>query len=576
MKDEFSETNTLKDQSRRNFIGQIGAVTLAAGAVGVEPLLKTGRSSVQATPGSNQRANDCAKLRRDAAQAGLLATPQNLQHPANGDESLYADKRGSYSKGLPHNSDGTVQLAAFQSLVKALNTTNVADFDAILIGAGRKLTNPQCGLAFDMEGSDAQALLQPPAPAFASREEAAEITENYWMALLRDVPYTDYGSNPTAIAAAADLTSFGSDFKGAKNGSGTVTTQQLFRGLTSGDQVGPYISQYFYLPCFFGANKVDQQIVAAAPYATAGNGSGGGGRDYMTTFADYLSIQNGAPASSDIIDQLRRYMRMGRDIGQWVHIDVLFQGYFQAFLVLAGMGASFDDGNPYAGNPTQDGFGTFGGPHIATLLCEVSTRALKAVWFQKWFVHRRLRPENFAARIEYNRTHPGTFDVHSSINSSTVLPAISQHNEQFNGVGNGTYLLGQAFPEGCPTHPAYGAGHATVAGACTTILKAWFKESTSISSLTTPVQPTPDGLSIVPYLEADAAQMTVGGELNKIAANVALGRNTAGVHWRSDATESMKLGEQIAIGILQDQRNCYNEDFGGFSLTKFDGTTVTV
>lgn len=578
MKEE-SKKNRLP-QSRRKFIGQIGttaAVTLAAGAVGIEPLLKTERSSVKAAPSSNQRANDCAKLRRDAALAGLQSTPQNLQHPSNGDESFYADKRGNYSKGLPHNSNGTVQLAAFQAMIQALNSTRVADFDAIPLGVGRKLTNPQSGLAFDMEGPDGHALVQPPAPAFASREEVAEIAENYWMALLRDVPYSDYDTNPTAIAAAADLTNFGADFKGAKNGSGIVGSQQLFRGITPGDQVGPYVSQYFLLPCFFGANKVDQQIVTAAPYATAGNGSGGGGRDYMTTFADYLSIQNGAtPASADVIDPVSRYMRMGRDMAQWVHIDVLFQGYFQAFLVLAGLGAPFDDGNPYNGNPTQIGFGTFGGPHIATLLCEVSTRALKAVWFQKWFVHRRLRPENFAARIEYNRTHPGAFDIHSSANTSTVLPAVRQHNEQFNGVGSGTYLLPQAFPEGCPTHPSYGAGHATVAGACTTILKAWFKESTPISSLTTPVQPTTDGLSVLPYLEADAGQLTVGGELNKIAANVALGRNGAGVHWRSDATESMKLGEQIAIGILKDQRACYNENFGGFSLTKFDGTTVTV
>ena len=38
----------------------------------------------------------------------------------------------------------------------------------------------------------------------------------------------------------------------------------------------------------------------------------------------------------------------------------------------------------------------------------------------------------------------------------------------------------------------------------------------------------------------------------------------------------LDLGEQIAIGILRDQRACYNEVFNGFSLTKFDGTTVTV
>jgi hypothetical protein len=134
-----------------------------------------------------------------------------------------------------------------------------------------------------------------------------------------------------------------------------------------------------------------------------------------------------------------------------------------------------------------------------------------------------------------------------------------------------------AFPEGSPTHPAYGAGHATVAGACVTILKAWFNESTRLVDIgLTPMQPTDDGLSLVPYAGADAADLTVGDELNKIASNVALGRNTAGVHWRSDATESLKLGEQLAIGILKEHRGCYNEDFNGFSLTKFDGTTVTV
>lgn len=579
MKEESVQTTPPKSQSRRKFISQVGftgAATLAAGVVGVEPLFQTERSQAVAAQGSNQRAHDCMKIRKDAAQEGFGDTPPNLQHPTNTDESLYPNRAGSYSKGLPHNSDGTVVAGAFEALVQAVNSGRPSDFNAIPLGGNRKLTNPQAGLAFDTEGQDAHALLQPPAPAFASKEQVAEIAENYWMALLRDVPFSDYSTHPTAGAAAADLTSFGGDFKGPKS-DGSVTSQLLFRGLTPGDRVGPYLSQYFYLPCFFGANEIDQRIVTSRPASTAGNGGTGGGLDYMTTFSNWLSIQNGFnPPVGDIFDPARRYMRMGRDIGQWVHIDVLFQGYFQAFLVLASLGAPFDDGNPYVGNPTQDGFGTFGGPHIATLLCEVSTRALKAVWFQKWFVHRKLRPEVFAGRIERNRTHPGSFDIHTSLNGSTALAAIQQHNEQFNGVGNGTYLLPMAFPEGSPTHPAYGAGHGTVAGACVTILKAWFKESTPIASLTTPMEPSPDGTTLLPYTGADAGQMTVGGELNKVASNVAIGRDIAGVHWRSDATESLKLGEQVAIGILKDQRASYNEDFEGFSLTKFDGTTVTV
>ena len=127
-----------------------------------------------------------------------------------------------------------------------------------------------------------------------------------------------------------------------------------------------------------------------------------------------------------------------------------------------------------------------------------------------------------------------------------------------------------AFPEGSPTHPAYGAGHATVAGACVTILKAWFDETHVIQN---PLVPDASGTVLTPYV---GDPLTVGGELNKIASNVANGRNIAGVHWRSDATESLKLGEAIAISILKDQKNCYNEQFGGFSLTKFDGTTTTV
>ena len=554
MKDNSLQT------SRRKFLGAAGAATIAAGVIGTDPLLKTQRSQVQAATGSNQRANDSAKLRRDAASAGLKDTPQNLQHPNNQDEELYPNKLGSYSKGLPHNNDGTVVASAYAALVKAINSGRPADFDAIPLGGTTLLTNPQCGLAFDMQGPDAHALVQPPAPAFASRAQAAEISENYWMALLRDVPYSQYSTNPIANAAAADLTLYGNDFNAPKSG-GAVTTATLFRGLTPGDRVGPYLSQFFYQDCNFGANKIEQKITTTVP-----------GLDYMTDFATWLAVQRGIAQPANTFDPVPRYMRNGRDIGQWVHIDVLFQGYFHAFLVLAGAGAPFDEGNPYNSNPSQAGFGTFGGPHIATLLCEVSTRALKAVWYEKWFVHRRLRPEVHAARV-HRTLHAGAgYPVHPDI-----LTSLSDANRLGGFMPAGNALLPMAFPEGSPTHPAYGAGHATVAGACVTILKAWFKETTRLVDIgLAPVQPADDGLNLVPYIESDAGDLTVGGELNKVAANVAIGRNTAGVHWRSDATESLKLGEQIALGILKDQRACYNEVFNGFSLTKFDGTTVTV
>jgi len=552
-------------QDRRKFLKQMSVATLAAGA----SLLESEHLNVQAAQsqqgedpgnGSNQRAIEAARLRRDAAQQGLRDTPPNLEHPANLDEHIYPSKIGSYSKGLPHNNDGTVVLNAYAALLRALDSEQPSDFNAIPMGGDRRLTNPQAGLAFDMEGPDSHALVQPPAPAFASREQAAEIAENYWMALLRDVPFSQYQTNPIANDAAADLTLFGSDFKGAKSG-GLVTPETLFRGVNPEDKKGPYLSQYFYQPCNFGANSIDQKIRTTTP-----------GINYMTDFNSWLSVQRGFSQPPNVFDPARRYMRNGRDIGQWVHIDVLFQAYFHAFLVLAGLGTPFDDANPYVGNPSQDGFGTFGGPHVATLLCEVSTRALHAVWFQKWFVHRRLRPEVHAERVDRTLYHGAGYPVHTEI-----LNSISSSTRLGEYMPAGNVLLPMAFPEGSPTHPAYGAGHATVAGACVTILKSWFKESTKLVDLgVTPVQPADDGLSLVPYNGADAGDLTVGSELNKMASNVAMGRNIAGVHWRSDATESLKLGEQLAIGILKDQRHCYNEPFAGFSLTKFDGTVVTV
>jgi hypothetical protein len=68
----------------------------------------------------------------------------------------------------------------------------------------------------------------------------------------------------------------------------------------------------------------------------------------------------------------------------------------------------------------------------------------------------------------------------------------------------------------------------------------------------------------------------VGGELNKLAANISMGRNAAGVHWRSDAMEGLKLGEAVAISLMKEERMCLNENYSGFALTKFDGREMVL
>jgi hypothetical protein len=269
-----------------------------------------------------------------------------------------------------------------------------------------------------------------------------------------------------------------------------------------------------------------------------------------------------------------RHILTGRDLVYWVHHDALYQAYLGACLILLGNKNKFDPDLPLQNSQTQMGFATFGGPHILSLLTEVATSALKAMWYSKWSVHRRLRPEAFGGLIHRQKnnsspspdtglTHPSPdYPINREILESNVLPKIFAKNN--------SYLLPMPFKEGCPTHPSYGSGHATVAGACVTILKAWFDENENIKGKI--FKPKADGTGIE---EASGLTLKVGHELNKVASNIAIGRSWAGVHYRSDYTESILLGEKIALGILQEQALTYHKDERfKCSLTRFNGQPI--
>jgi hypothetical protein len=565
--------------SRRKFLGGLGgaaAVAMAAGVVGLEPLGNSAEAATAApepglaagasgTAATRARRNACWAIRKDQAdywwQRGIV------NHPTNGDEALYPSRIANYSKSMPHNTFGEVDLDAYNSLLTAVKSGKSTDYDAMILAPGaRKQTSPQCGLAFDMEGVDSHGVTVPPPPTLASKEQASEMTENYWMALLRDVNFLDYGSSPLAAAAAADLNSFGADFKGPRDTNGQVTPQTLFRDNGLGISTGPLTSQFMWLNTPFGAEFVERKMWTLAP-----------GSDHMQSFDHWLAVQNGlVPEQQSFLGQ-RRHVINGRDISAWVHVDVLFQAYFNACLILitppdnsdvgGGIGCPFNPGNPYLGNPTQDGFCTFGPPAAKALMCEVASRCLKATWHKKWQVHRRLRPEAYAGLVEVQlHQSPGRYNgaLHSSLFSTAVLDQIATHN-------GGTALLPMAFPEGSPTHPSYTAGHGSVAGACVTMLKAIF--DTENRPIPNPVLPNADGSALEAYT---GPTLTIEGELNKLASNISSGRNIAGVHWRSDSHASLRIGQAVAISILQEQTKIHNEADPFYTFRGFDGEQIIV
>jgi hypothetical protein len=544
--------------SRRTFLSQVGgaaAATLAAGAIAApDRVAAAAQESSLPESGNNTRARalKCFNIRVNAAQAEFNVRVPN--ESPNGDEHHFPNFIGNFSKGLVHDGIGEVDPASYASLLRAVKNGDPRLFEQIHMGGKAPLVNPQAGLAFDLEGIDSHQLAIGTPPSVASREIADAAVENYWMALCRDVNFTQYGQEPLTTAAIAELNSLPA-FHGPK----PVTPQNLFRGFTAGDVLGPYASQFLLLPFAYGAVPVTQLLTTYLPDI-----------DYMKDRASWLAVQNGqGPFGPNQIDPNPQHMRNGRGLSAYVHIDVLFEAYFNACLILTDQGAPLDPNNPYVNSRTQAGFGTFGAPHLKALVAEVSQRALKAVWFMKWFVHRHLRPEAYGGLVHMSKTKQANYPLHSDVlNSQAVAQVFAKQN---------TYFLPHAFPEGCPQHPSYGQGHATVAGACATIVKAWFDDTAPLSSVPgiDISQASEDGFSLIPYSGPDRDQLTIGGEMNKLAANIGMGRAHAAVHWRYDYADSLPLGEAVAISMLKDMARCWNESFEGFSFTKFDGTRIT-
>jgi hypothetical protein len=282
-------------------------------------------------------------------------------HPNNGDETRYPSRIGNYSKGLPHNSFGEVNPNAYNALLKAVSTGRPSDFNLIPLGGTVPLVDPQAGLAFDLEGTDSHQLAIPVPPPVSSAKMADNAVENYWQALLRDVPFSEYDTDPTAAQAIAELNSL-PNFSGPRDpNTGEITAGTLFRGYTPGDLPGPYMSQFSYLPASYGALPLIQQYQTDLP-----------GFDYMITFPAWLAVQNGhKPFPARHIDPQVRCIRNGRDIAAYVHVDVLFEAYLNACLYLIDLPAPLNPGNPYLSTPNQTGFGTFGAPHSIAARIEV-------------------------------------------------------------------------------------------------------------------------------------------------------------------------------------------------------------
>jgi hypothetical protein len=596
-------TEPSRPTSRRVFLkaAGIGAVALAGNGLFPGSVVPKA-DAVEIGPAEDDptaRGNTLQQIRNNAAAAARQDVINAFPHTTNGDEEHYADQAfaGNFSKTLPHDSNGLVDPGAYQALLTALEAGTVDAFNAVPAGGRGQLAGPVSPLVFQIEGSDSVVAASPfLPPSISSGGGAAEMVELYWEAYLRDVPFINYDTNPLVAQAVTDM-----NHLSAYAGPTPVTSQNLFRyGRSSllplapnaffGCDAGPYISQLLYATHELDGVTYVPMINTRAQVSDPNTGqvldsSVSPGVDFLTNLSEYIFVEDGNGAMSPaVIDPTPRFVRSVRDLGSLAASDSIFSIYFRAAIILAALGVPLTANNPYRGNTRINGFSTFSTAWLFAVIGKVHDTEAQA-FYQKWYVHRKLRPEAFGNLVD--GVKGGRFTLTPNLDpdvlNSAVLPLIFEYNRQLNvkrGLGtDGSFLHPQELNGGSPSHPASPAGHAFTAGACVTALKAVFDttDPNQPDGLrrwpVQPVQAAADGLSLV-NVNAD---LTVLGELNKLAANISEGRNMSGIHWRvSDNMHGMFLGEDVAIHLINEAAPTYPESFAGFTLTRFNGTTVTI
>ncbi|MCB0329636.1 MAG: vanadium-dependent haloperoxidase [Bdellovibrionales bacterium] len=536
--------------SRRTFFralsgAALGAFATKAGVLSVRDAeaasSDTGPSDVATSKARAIDVRRYARALKNRLKAYRRARKKRLPtQRANRDVRTFGPAFG-YTKVLPKDDIAEPSPAQFRVYQQEIKKGKFQSFEDNVASGAKGFKNPIGAHCTDLQGFDASQFSIPPAPAVESAEASAEIAELYWMALCRDVSFSDYETDSTVSSAISDLNSGYSDFRGAKV-DGLVTPGTLFRSGAPGRLIGPYVSQLLLLDVATGRLSFDQRQQTTKP-----------GSDWMTR-SDFFNFRQGGnrDGNEHVFDETKRYIRNGRDLAMVVWDDKTFSTYLHGFYILFNMGISRDSGNPYTTARVSTGFVTGDYPQIMSELAGVILPALKAAWWQKWNVHLRIRPEEFAGRIHYHKVGATDYSFLSpEILESTVLEQVFTYNGLIDASaypGNGaSYLLPMAYPEGCPNHPSYPSGHAVMAGAAATLLKAHFDENEVIKS---PMIPNADGTALEPYTGGET--LTVGNEINKLASNICEGRNWAGLHYRSDMEQGLRLGEKVAIELLRE------------------------
>lgn len=536
------------------------------------------------SPAMNTR-NSSRSMMKDLFSSNTTATEEEFY-----DRRTYYDSASRkeyspwmYSKTLSHNSvTGFPEKEHVDTILKAVETGTLEDENAMALDSNsvRKIEGVYNGKSFSLLAGDPSVFSISPSLYYPinSRQAMFEMMEVYARCVLRDMPFSTIkaGTDPAVVSVLTALNAYSNAFTTNPVAvSGNIEAAQLFCGGFPGTTIGPYVSQLLVHPYDHGNLAITQKYQEESDSVAS------------STMEGWLNIQNGITPPGANKTGFNKYIYNGRMGGSKVHNDALYQCFLSGALVCLDNGITLEAEDN--GSAKSTAWTSGGEPSLFAAIAQVALYALRTAWMSKFSCTMRVRPEVFAQRLQFGLVGdssivsavPGLVQlVENSTSGNSILSQIRTLN------GNDTVLLRLIYPEGSPTHPSLPAGHATVAGACVTVIKAMLKLRDDSGNPIPWVadgrqsMESTDGDTLTQSAYGDESQMTVIGELNKLGANISGFRDFAGVHYRADTAAGMKLGEDLAVQFLKDVAREYGETttgvFQGFNLTKFSGEQILI
>ena len=497
--------------------------------------------------------------------------------------------RGVYSKGFAgHTGPNGIIIGPnstlYSTYIEALRTRNQALLNQVYSQTGT-LTDAHCVFDVELEGKYKSSYAIPLAPRITSLTAAAEILEVYVMALVRNFNFHILDTNCIFYKnIPSEAKSTLNNYIGWLNVpqirdnlncplmNGDISANTLFRGISRGDLIGPYVSQFFYYETAVGNLKLEQKYQCLDLSENIVPDISNSKYNFLKTEQDFISVWNGGSRTSSLPTKTK-YMTNLMDLVLYINRDQIWESIFiTASLLLSRRIPIGFYVKPSRKTPVSR-FVNLGPLDLYNLMMKATKLAMNATWVWKWS-QLRPRPEEMAYQIHLAKTYTSsqlngsTINFPSELLNSPILEEISRLN-------NGKYLMPLAYSQGSPFHPSYPGGHATIAGAMVAIMKAWF----NCDSLIPAVVPDMNGENLVLYrLESDPTEvqfLRIEDELNKIATNCSHSRNMAGIHYRIDSESGIAIGEQVAIDVLTEEVNKYSDEIT-FRFRRRTGEVVTI